>query len=300
MAAQFSETERHIRGIMSIGTTVTYNNIKYTITKCDKPSPNKGECKTDVYLELKSPTDELLILKISIKQTNADFLENKINIVRATEIFGVQVNDILTKSIDSIKDKFKCDYLVCFDSYGRTEAGTIKIGWKFELLNKSGGDKSGKMILTDEQKIDIYAGVNLSEDKKNCTVGGVKINNSGVADFILEVDPNDLSNNPQDYIDNLKPIDIYAPLQDIYFACKAVNYRADKDKWDGNRPLSVYVNWSLSNGKLSAELVLNDPLNTCANDIGRNIQSILKSLKICKNNFNNLRNVLHNVKAYKE
>lgn len=42
----------------------------------------------------------------------------------------------------------------------------MKLGWKFELLNKLSGEKSGALKLTEEQKYDIFAGINLSENKK--------------------------------------------------------------------------------------------------------------------------------------
>lgn len=40
------------------------------------------------------------------------------------------------------------------------------MGWKFEFINKLGGKKCGIIDLTDQQKIDIYAGTNLNLDKK--------------------------------------------------------------------------------------------------------------------------------------
>ena len=36
----------------------------------------------------------------------------------------------------------------------------------------------------------------------------------------------------------------------IYFACKALNYRVEEEKWDGDRPLSVYVDWYIKKSKL--------------------------------------------------
>lgn len=46
------------------------------------------------------------------------------------------------------------------------------------------------------------------------------------------------------------PIKDYVKMHpDIYFACKALNYRTFAEKWDGNRPLSVQVNWSAEQNK---------------------------------------------------
>lgn len=46
------------------------------------------------------------------------------------------------------------------------------------------------------------------------------------------------------------PIDEYIKAHsDIYFACKTLNYRTFKQKYDGDRPLSVQVDWEVKEGK---------------------------------------------------
>ena len=50
---------------------------------------------------------------------------------------------------------------------GRTDKGAFTLGWKFELLNKSNGDFTDIITLSHEQVIDVYAGTNLPDDKKN-------------------------------------------------------------------------------------------------------------------------------------
>lgn len=95
----------------------------------------------------------------------------------------------------------------------------------------------------------------------------------------------------------LQPIEEYAKSQTIYFACKALNYRFDKNKWDGPRPLSVYVDWFVDNGKLDAHLVFDNPLKLNGNEVGEKLKGILRELKIKK--FDDLRGVLSpNVKCY--
>lgn len=92
----------------------------------------------------------------------------------------------------------------------------------------------------------------------------------------------------------MQPIENFAKAQKIYFACKALNYRVNKDKWDGDRPLSVYVDWSLDkDGKLQGKLNFEKPLSVKGNIIGTNIKQLLTGLGIDKNNFNELRKYLH-------
>lgn len=85
---------------------------------------------------------------------------------------------------------------------------------------------------------------------------------------------------------------IFAKKQKIFFACKALNYRCSKDKWDGNRPLAVYVNWTLHNNKLKGELVYESPLSIRGDIVGENIKNLLSKLNINKENFEKLKDYL--------
>ncbi|MCD8401489.1 hypothetical protein [Tenacibaculum finnmarkense] len=289
--SKHGETERKIISKFEEQSEFTFKNIIYEILEIGKPKPSKGECKTDVYILTKNKsTTTNKEFKISIKQCDADFLENKISLERALEILGCDAQNIIQKSIISVRQSFEDDYLVYFDKYKRTESKCFKIGWKFEFINKSGGERSGEMKLTDSQKIDVYSGSNLNINKKNSLVNHNIRENSGIANYILEVE--NTTENLNYYLDKLIPIEQFAVKQDIYFACKAINYRAIPDKWDGNRPLSVYVKWTLNGSEIKAELIMNNPLAIKANEIGENIREILKELNIKTDNFDELKTYL--------
>ncbi|PHS63983.1 MAG: hypothetical protein COB12_08990 [Flavobacterium sp.] len=299
MAKKFSKTESEITKLFKVGKTFTYNDLKYTILNSGKPNPSKGECKTDTYVSTIDQNEIKTEFKISIKQTNADFLENKMNIERAIQIFGKNASEIIKKSTENIEQSFKDDFLVLFKKHKRTESKTIKIGWKFELLNKKSGEKSAEIKLTKNQIVDIYAGTNLDENKKNSMINDVKINNSGIANFILFVE--DYNNQTlQEIVDLIIPIKDYCKDKKIYFACKAINYRLEKDKWDGNRPLSVFIEWSEIGDNITSKIVFNKPLETKANEIGNNIRDILKRKNIKSDNFNSLEIFLKNTKYLKD
>lgn len=141
--------------------------------------------------------------------------------------------------------------------------------------------------LTNEQKIDVYSGSNLDISKKNAKVNGIEVYNSGVANYILKVEN---TNEKLDfYIQDLKPIEEFAITKNIYFACKAINYRSKLDKWDGNRPLSVFIKWTLVDDVIKAEFIMDSPLETKANEIGENIREILNQLGINSKNFDDLK-----------
>lgn len=288
---QFSDTERYIISLFNQTPNFTFQNETYTVITCGKPSPSSGECKTDVYVLTHNTKGIEIEFKISIKQSNADFLENKMTFDRAKQILGDDVNSILVNSVQTIRTAFENDYMICFNKYKKTDAKSIKLGWKFELLNKPGGDKSGKLELSEEQKIDIYAGTNLGTEKKDCSVNGIIVVDSGVANYMLEVDT--ISDDLDYYLDKMVALEDYAVSNDIYFVCKALNYRVEKNKWDGNRPLCVYVNWSLNEDrKLGFELVFENPLITRGDRVALKLQRLLIELEISSANFHELKNKL--------
>ncbi|MCC8173565.1 MAG: hypothetical protein LIO65_04005 [Odoribacter sp.] len=215
---QFSKTEKTIKKLFTEANEFEYGGVKYTVLQCGKPAPSQGECKTDVYVLTKDENSNIKEFKISVKQNNADFLENKIKLERAIEILGKDAQSIIEKSISRIKKSFEDDYLVYFKSHKKTEAYCIKMGWKFEFINKSGGEKCGIIELTDQQKIDIYAGITLSLEKKNCMINGEIIKNCGIANYIINVD---VPNQTLDYyLKKMLPIEDFAKQQNIYLLVK--------------------------------------------------------------------------------
>lgn len=273
----FGDAERRILAFMVEGTEFIFQGKNYKVVLSGKPTCHKGEPKTDIYILAKSISDEVEI-KISYKKENADFIENKMSAERAEQLFGENWADIIKQSTTAISERFEERILIYKNKFKRTEKGAITLGWKFELLNKNSGALSGKMILTEEQVIDVYAGNNLAEDKRDAMVAGNVIENSGVANYILMDEDVHLA---QDVIDKMVPIKEYVLMHpDIYFACKALNYRTFAGKWDGDRPLSVQVNWNAEENKLVPELVYDKPLIIKGNEVAGRLLHYMKMLNI--------------------
>ena len=273
----FGDAERRILAFMTEGTEFVFQEKEYKVLLSGKPTCYKGEPKTDIYILAESSSDEVEI-KISYKKENADFIENKMSAERAEQLFGDDWANIIEQSTTSISDRFEERMLIYKNKFKRTEKGAITLGWRFELLNKNSGDLSGKMLLTEEQVIDVYAGSNLSNDKRNAMVAGQVIENSGVANYIL-MDEN--VHSAQDVIDKMVPIKEYVNMHpDIYFACKALNYRTFAEKWDGDRPLSVQVYWNAEENKLVPELVYDKPLIVKGNEVANRLLQYMKALNI--------------------
>ena len=85
----------------------------------------------------------------------------------------------------------------------------------------------------------------------------------------------------QELINNLIPIDKYIEQHpDIYFACKALNYRTNEKKYDGDRPLSVQVVWDVVNGKLVHQIRFDKPLERNGNAIAKILFDCLKEINV--------------------
>lgn len=274
----FGEAERRIATLLRAGNTFFYNGDNFTIINSGKPTCVKGEPKTDIYVEAESECGDIIEIKITYKKENADFIENKTNAVRAAALFGDDWENIIMQATESIRDVFENKKLIYKSAAARTERGAITLGWKYELLNKTGGGLSGLVELTREQIIDVYAGTHISRDKRDARVNGEIIENCGIANYILM---NDGVETTQEIIDNLYTIEDYVDMYPtVYFACKALNYRTFRNRYDGNRPLSVYVNWYAENGKLCHDLVFDSPLSVGGDEVADNLISALNELGI--------------------
>lgn len=273
----FGDAERRILSLMHVGAKFIYQGEEYIIVRSGKPTCYRGEPKTDVYAWAESEAF-CMEVKISYKKENADFVENKMNAERAEQLFGPDWAFIIEESTTAIRERFEERMLIYKNQFRRTEKGAITLGWKFELMNKPSGDLSGQMLLDFEQVVDVYAGSNLSEDKKHAMVNGEVIENSGVANSIVM---NDHLYSAQDVIDNMIPIEEYVRRHPyIYFACKALNYRSFEKKWDGNRPLSVQVDWNLRGDKLTPILVFDRPLLVKGNEVANRLLNYMRLLNI--------------------
>ena len=289
----FSDTERRLIDLLKVGVKFKFDGVEYTVSQPScKPTVVKGECKTDVYVQTSSANGDR-VFKISVKQQNADFLENKMSHERAVEIFGSQADAIIMRATESIKENFLNIPIIYFERKGRTDAKSITLGWKFEFVNKIGGNLSASMQLTTRQIVDVYSGTSLPDDKKNAIVNGEEVTESGIADFILVVDQ-DKNMTIEDFEKGLMTIEKFVETEKptIYFACKALNYRVEKDKWDGDRPLSVYVDWYIKKSKLVGELRFDEPLHHKGNEIGNNVRNLFAELGINADSFLRLRDVI--------
>jgi len=293
------QSEREIRDLFRINDVVNLKGIDHKILRCDKPIVNggRGEPKTDAYILLENIHNKKTCeLKLTIKKANADFLENKIRAERAEVIFGPEWKERVSSYIESIKEKFLTREILYKEGQYN---GSITLGWRFEVVNKTNGDLSGKAKFSYEELLEIYSGPKLDDNKRNAKVGDD--NNptllSGVADYIVICTKNHYKD-AQKVINAMEPITKYIKNhQTVYFVCKALNYQTFKDKIEGDRSLSVYINWENRNGVLTPEFVFDNPLQKGGKEIRDKLKQTLSELHINTTNDINEMNLEQTIKS---
>lgn len=279
MPKSFGASERRICSLFPPGARFHYAGTEWSVALAGKPTCRHGEPKTDIYIAAQSPFGRVREFKISFKQENADFLENKMTAERAALLFGSSWQRIISNATWSLRREFASRPLIYRSGYRKTEAGAITLGWKFELLNVDSGQLSGSMLLSPSQVLDVYAGTHLPVDKRHATVNGRDIPNSGIANCILFEDH--IFRSPQAVMDSLISVEEYvAENPQVYFACKALNYRTFRDKYDGDRPLSVYVDWWAEDGRLCSALRFNTPLTQGGDYAFEGLHRAMRQLRV--------------------
>lgn len=109
----FSESERRLLELFAVGTNFVLDGGDYEVLISGKPTCSRGEPKTDVFVQCRDCfSGELRDVKISYKQPNADFLENKIKAECAREIFGPQWVEIIKSATMNLRCFFESRRLV--------------------------------------------------------------------------------------------------------------------------------------------------------------------------------------------
>lgn len=265
-----SDVEKYIESRFRVGSQVFIDDKDYTITETAKPSSGDGgEGKTDVYIALKDDNDNLKELKISIKKYNAGHWENKISTDRFNSIFKDHPEEAV-KVLDNISQVIK-EKRTAFDDIG-SKKKSVTLGFRLDAVQKPRVLSTDVKIHPDIQK-EILSGANLSEGKRNSYVNGKKVEGSGVANYLLKLEPDDSFEEGDDVIDKFIPIDDYVDSGEcpMYFSAAAVN-----DSWSNssgkykfeNRPLLAYYELDVdNNGELQEELVVDHSLTTKSKDV---------------------------------
>lgn len=288
-----SFAERNVRQIFK-DSEFSYEGDRYKVTMVEKP---QGETKTDFYIQarnIEQKNDK--IFKISYKKPNYSFVENKIRVDRAKEIFGKEWKSILEKDIiksfshddnkifkkknpnESLQESF-----LTFPLIDRVKK-KIVLGFRFEIESVS---QAGGRLLSAPIKMNIADKVYWGKGSENkaIKVGGKEILGSGVPDYILVQDPNEIET-AQDIFDRLENIQEYSKNNSkmrATFLSQYYRWHDKKEKWvtEGfSRMFAVWVEWKVINKKISGRIVFDKPLEKRAGDVISDLQKCMVELGI--------------------
>lgn len=253
--------EDHIINTFRNDRLFTYYGKICEVIEAGKPRPQSvgGECKTDVFVRARmQDTGEEFDLKISVKNTNREFMGNKLKKEDVEAYLGPDWENILIEATTSIKDFFENRVLMYASGHYPTKPNSVTVGWKLEIADRPRA-LSVPIPLSDRQIRDyVYKGTNLTRDKKDSVVNGRVIPNSGVADYLIITCIEDIKTS-NDVIGQMQLIDD-ADIGDTYFIFTANNYRTDVQKADGSRFLAVRIEWEVDNGRMVPKFHYDSPL----------------------------------------
>ena len=283
----YGKLEEHIRKIFEKDKCFRYREKIYKVMFAGKPRPQGGgECKTDVFVRGREVnTGEIEDIKLSVKKNNKEFMGNKLKAKDLEAYIGPGWEKVVFKATDSIRDKFEKTILLYATGKGRTQENGITVGWRLEITNKKRNLSVPIPLSEQEVRSYVYKGTNLTDEKKNSLVNGTVIEGSGVADYIITTTEADIKS-ADDVIKQMEDIDT-TDIGETYFIFSASNYYTDKDKIEGNRDLAVRVEWECKEGKLTHNILYDDPLHyNCKGDMVPKVKKALKAMG--KKNINEL------------
>lgn len=275
----YGKLERRVIDIFTSEKTFLFNGETYKVVKIGKPQPQKGsgEPKTDVYILGVNKSNKFKEIKLSLKlKSSNEFQENKVNAERAESFFGEGYENIIEETTRSIADRFENQPLLYASGKHPTKPNSVTLGWKLEIASKP-RKLSAPIQLSDKQiRQFVYKGVNLPPEKKHAVVAGEVIENSGVADYIVYAELEDLQTS-QDVLIRMELID-EVEIEPTYLIFTANNYRTKEDKSDGARPIAVRVDWYIKDNKLAHRILYDKPLSYSGKDLVPGLKEVLEQL----------------------
>ena len=270
MIKNYAKLENTVLSQFIEGQKIQYQNKEFLVLLSGKPQTNKGgEPKTDCYIKLKDLSNEVIQeYKISCKiKSSNEFQENKVKAERAEEILGPDWENIIIKTSRKIDYLFEDKEKSLNNPEGlkRNKHGHLVLGWKMEIASKK-RTLSAELELSHEKIKDyIYKGTNQKEIKKDSYINNIQVKNSGVANYILITEIDDISDS-KDVLDKI--IDINEHKIDTHyliFTANTYSINKPKNKTDGNRSLAVRIEWEFKNNKLHPNIKYDTPLTPPSN-----------------------------------
>lgn len=259
--------EDHINSLFPVGEEFDIDGEIWTVITSGKPKigvakSGAGEGKTDVYVLAENAAGEEKEIKISVKKNNAEFVENKISAERAKSVFGDDWQEKLKPQMDKLTEYLRTDERYRPDSVNSKGEKTLRLGYRLDIMKRKSGTLSVKADFDRDTVREVWSGENLSGDKKDSYVNGVKIADSGVANNIVVGDVDDYPD-AQSVVDSMMTIDEYLDEgnDELWMSIKAVNLR-DNGKYESGRFLAISYQYRVEDGELKYDIDTSNMLET--------------------------------------
>ena len=216
--------EKKVRDVINREGIFEWNNEKYIVEFCDKPTTDRGEPKTDTFVRaINEKTNEQVDIKISSKKTTFGYLQNHPMKAKLYEFYGPECKEILIKMQKQIFGNNPDLNPINFES----EPG-FTLGWRNEYLQET--TRTLGMRLTQDVANKVWWGEGSPKEYLDATVNGNVIENSGMPDWILVKDGDDI-NTTKDIFPNLKDIREFAKTHNLVDSTwQAHNYKMHRKK----------------------------------------------------------------------
>ena len=277
-----NKAEIKIRNKLEKVKTFHLNSSEYDVIQLGKPtvSGGGGETKTDFYIKAKNRSNgKEEEIKISYKKPSFSFVENKIKAYRAKAIYGKKWSEIICDQIDEIRDNFLEKPLIYFEKKGRIEKGSITLGWRYEM--EDAGSRSLGVKINQNIAAQVWKNKGAETKYRDGIVDGGKIPFSGMPNFCLTIEPDDVKNTDEIFRNLVSMDELIQTHGNITAAFLAQNYRSHKRKQEGNtRDLGVWIKFKILDGKLDCEYVFGKPLEMQSGPRLENLKECLQELGI--------------------
>jgi hypothetical protein len=305
------ENEKILKKLFQPPARFIFKEIEYESEISDKPmsQDGNGEPITDLYIQAKPTKEKVdnLILKISLKKTDWEFIKNHMQKSDAQELFfddyDKNIKNYIERSYELLKDlpvvNLGWDGKIINN---KLQLGGFTLGWEMMVTQKNRVESYGQ--LSEKYVNELVLGKHLQKNRRNAIVGGEEKKDSGIPTHVLTKNLDENSNFEEVFNEEVMlPIKKFKEkYQDrFYVILKANNYRSlrndktSKQRCDGSRPLFIQNRWFVKNGCLDRELICDfdkafnrndenrESLEGALEQLGMNIGDIkLEGIPLCK------------------
>lgn len=188
----YQQVENAVLSVFAPGTSFVFDSRRWVVAEAAKPSARSGgEGKTDIYVLLADANNQHHELKISVKASTADWYENKMSQARFAQIFTTDERrrQLAAQAVAKTTALAESgDIILSGDDY-------VVLGYKLDIIgaHATGHTNSFEIELTEGEAAEVISGSSLDAKKRNSSVNGDIVADSGAASHLVHASADFLS-----------------------------------------------------------------------------------------------------------